>query len=748
MKRLKTSQPYSLYQLFFSELESNGKIVIPDLQRDYCWGNDVHLVPSFLRSLISEFRSRPDHDVIMGMIYGYYENTRPNMLLCDGQQRLTTLFLLIGLLNRYTSTSELKNMLMSEYERENDDLEPRLIYDIRESSTYFLSELVCNVFYKPGNLEADLENPDNQLKGWWKRAYELDPSITSMMSAMNHIRSALKQVKDLNAFSLFVINRLKFLYYDMGNRKSGEETFVLINTSGEPLTASENLKPVLLSHYGYQARNVGEVWESIDNWFWRNRDKTKEDTSDAGMNEFLRRVAAIYGCDNPEYYQIFDEGGELFIKSIGDPIGKMKKSHSIVKVLYEDDRFKEQCPLFGLPLSKKLDLKEYFVLIPTIAYALKFSNTLTEADRRSIVKVYRYFENIARYSTISRENDNIRLALDAIRKMPSDDICSLLDVAGEINNTYILPAEENLKLEILRELNETERFAIENTFWHLQNGNNSSDVWEGRISPVINSATRDGKFCPTRFIKYEQVLDHLFGIDRDKLRRVLITLRLDNYPVGNGSAYRCFVDSDKDFRPVIEGNDNKVFGLIEDLAACKNEDEMDALLNHHIDFFPIESDWSEFVHNPYLLEYMNCKNMWYDENRGWQLCKNAYGRPLSTWHAHLLYALGGSFAGRTNLNGCEGFFVEHYANARERDCIVVKNDETHIEIDIYLSRKAYEIIIYHNEGAKLENRLKHLGFSTVDNRLERSDAVGNGQYDYTELRRDITALAMACQNLL
>lgn len=161
MKKLETSQKYSLYQLFYSELESNGKIVIPDLQRDYCWGNDAQLVPSFLNSLISEFQKHTDHDVIMGLIYGYYENTRPNMLLCDGQQRLTTLYLLIGLLNRYTTVPQLKNMLMSEYERDNDDFEPRLIYDIRETTKYFLSELVTNVFYKAGDLEEDKENKAN-----------------------------------------------------------------------------------------------------------------------------------------------------------------------------------------------------------------------------------------------------------------------------------------------------------------------------------------------------------------------------------------------------------------------------------------------------------------------------------------------------------------------------------------------------------------------------------------------------------
>lgn len=745
MKKLKTSQQYSLYQLFDSELESNGKIVIPDLQRDYCWGNDPKLVLSFLTSLISEFRKRPDHDVIMGLIYGYYENTRPDLLLCDGQQRLTTLFLLIGLLNRYSKVPQLQNMLMSEYERVNDDLEPRLIYDIRESTKYFLSELVSNVFYKPGILEEDLENSENFLRGWWKKAYKLDPSISSMRTAMNFILAALTQVDDLNAFALFVINRLKFLFYDMGDRKTGEETFVLINTSGEPLTATENLKPILLSGYGNDAQSMGDIWENIDNWFWRNRNKENEDTSDAGLNEFIRKVAAIYSMASDEYYKIFDDGGELFIKSLYDPIGKMENCFTIMKTLREDLSFRNQCPLFNVPLSKKLDLKEYFVIIPTLAFALTFPQTLLDADKISIIRVYRYFENIARYRDISRENNNIRLALDAVKKMPDADICCLLDIAEDINNTYILTKEEKLKLKILSNLNDDDRHKIETAFWNLQGNNNSSDVWNGEISQVINWATAEDKFSITDFIKYEKVLDYMFKIDRDILRRVLITLGLENYPVGVGSSYCCFVDSDEDFYPVIERNNDAFQLLIENLADSTDEEEMDRRLNRYINSFPIESDWSEFVHNPYLLQYMNHKNIGYDEGRGWLLYKNAYAKPFSTLNAHLLYALGGSFTCRNYLDGCEGFYLGHYANARDFDCVVIRNDALKIEIDIYLSLESCEIRILHTEGNPLENKLKYLGFSSDGNQLVKCTKVEKGNHDYEELCRSIQQVAKGCR---
>lgn len=751
MKKLKTSEQYSLYQLFVSELETNGKIVIPDLQRDYCWGNDEQLVPSFLKSLITEFTTRPNHDVIMGLIYGYYENTRPNMLLCDGQQRITTLYLLIGLLHRYVTSSELKaqikDMLMSKFERENDDMEPRLIYDIRETTKYFLSEIVTNVFYVDGNIEADKQNESWLHKGWWKKVYALDPSIKSMNSALGYIFSALLEVEDINKFAQFVIDRLKFIFYDMGNRKTGEETFVLINTSGEPLTASENLKPVLLSQYGQNAPMQGDIWESIDNWFWRNRDKKNEDTSDAGLNEFLRKTSAVFCRENDDYYRIFDEGGELFIKTLEDPLKKMKTIHNVLKALCEDTNFKEECRLFNLPLSKKLELKEYFVVVPTIAFALKYNETLLTDKKRHIIRVYHYFENLARYKDVSRENDNIRLALDAVEKMPNADICSLLDIASDINNAYILTDEEKLKLKILRQLNGEDRYKTEEAFWRLQGNNHSSEVWNGEISQVIAWSSQNRVFSTTDFINYERALDYLFTLDRDIFRRVLLTLGLDNYPVENGSSYRCFVDSDEDFRPVIERNNDKFHTFLKDMVDCKDENEMNKCLDRYIDNFSVKSNWSEFVHCPYLLEYMNCKNMWYDEHRGWLLYKNSYARPFGTMNAHLLYSLGGNFEERTNLKGHEDFYVEYYANARDIDCVVVRNDERQIEIDIYLSLELCEIVILNTEGEPLENKLKYLGFSTVDNHLEKRMEVTDGKHNYDELSRFITKLTESCIKL-
>lgn len=91
-----TGETYTLAELFSGE----RRIIIPDLQRDYCWGDPVHtderkeLVSDFVKNLFNQFNLHNRLEKLsLGIIYGY-EVPANHIQLCDGQQRLTTLYLL------------------------------------------------------------------------------------------------------------------------------------------------------------------------------------------------------------------------------------------------------------------------------------------------------------------------------------------------------------------------------------------------------------------------------------------------------------------------------------------------------------------------------------------------------------------------------------------------------------------------------------------------------------------------------
>ncbi len=285
--KLESGGEYAIAQLCSGE----NKIIIPDLQRDYCWGDKAwnkdantssEIVSQFIEQLWQLYELRNGQTFTLGIIYGY-EHPRHHINLCDGQQRFTTLYLLLGMINRI-SDNRFQQYLISDFELNHDDKEPYLQYAIRESSLYFLSDLIVHFF-----LKNDIAVGDIAKQPWYFREYDADATITSMRSALGIIDRFLNDRKqEVVQFGEYIADNVKFLYYDMGSRQHGEETFVVINTTGEPLSVSENIKPLLLGYIEDEKdrKKYSDEWEAREEWFWHNRNKEEATADDAYLNFF------------------------------------------------------------------------------------------------------------------------------------------------------------------------------------------------------------------------------------------------------------------------------------------------------------------------------------------------------------------------------------------------------------------------------------------------------------------------------
>jgi len=287
MSTLRNGEEFSLRELF----SHDNKIVIPDLQRDYCWGDSAYieqeksqkeLVSGFVGDyLLTSFKekSSTSKDLMLGLVYGYEEPFNC-FNICDGQQRITTLFLLLGMVNRY-SDGEFNDYIISSTEMQ-DDYEPHLLYSIRESTLYFLSDLSLHFFIKNSIPNVSLIKKSN----WYFDEYERDASVQSMLAALETIEKILVNEKtvDYKSFGHFLLNNLKMIYYDMENRARGEETYIVINTTGEPLSSTENIKPILLGSIS-DNKVYNEQWEEREDWFWQNRGRDL--CADDGMKQFF-----------------------------------------------------------------------------------------------------------------------------------------------------------------------------------------------------------------------------------------------------------------------------------------------------------------------------------------------------------------------------------------------------------------------------------------------------------------------------
>lgn len=394
-KGLKNNE-YSLSQLFSNPLR---KIIIPDFQRDYCWGDKTHgenktdIISNFLDTLIEEFDTNRDADVLLGKI-DVYEHPTNYIYLTDGQQRLTSLYLLLGLLYRIESNElqkqKIKDCLITAYQ------EPRLQYAVRESTVFFLHDLILDFclenkalledqYYK-AKQEKQIENDETLIaytiknQSWYFDEYNQDPSILSMLSTLGAIQKK-KELLQAEGFSTFLLEKIKIQYYDVQSKEHGEERFVIINTTGKSLTASENIKPILLANVGNT--ELANQWEDRETYFWHNRDRDrKEVIADHGVNDFLTWCFQI--IDQQQDINLIKQA-KLRLKE-NENKGYLVEIHHLFNALKQlldyltDDRFQTQFKFVNdtrevqnIQNLRSLNKdKQHNVLLPLLFFLSKF----------------------------------------------------------------------------------------------------------------------------------------------------------------------------------------------------------------------------------------------------------------------------------------------------------------------------------------------------------------------------------------
>lgn len=703
-----SGQYYTLSQIFTGE----NKIIIPDLQRDYCWGDNVwnnqgkkesELVSRFVENL---FDLPSDANQTLGLIYGY-ESPKHHIQLCDGQQRITTLFLLIGLINRRTQNNKFQEYLISNEELNKDDREPYLQYGIRESTLYFLSDLVCNYFIKGTNNES-IKKQD-----WYFEEYDLDASVQSMLAAIKIIDAILDEkandIKDFSPFGDFILNNLQMLYYDMGNRTRGEETFVVINTTGEPLTATENLKPILLGKITdkQDLRKKSGEWEMREEWFWEKRKGAghkKNIVADNGVREFFRWVSVLSLNQKTKDFKIeLDRIREATnFKFIGEnlDLNMIHRYFQIVQFLFiEKGIFKNNLDWLSPDESDKYINTQpvWFRLLPVIEYINRYG---FDIEVRKIIRVKTFFKNLSRLENVQKNSGELLFeAIRIIKELPNDDIASVLSLKNV--SLQILREEEKIKFELYT--NSTyNRNELENRFWNAE----EHKIWNGEILSLIKWSHNEDGFNIHQFDKFNNIFNTLFDYKDNKLdlvRRALLTRNLIQYPKQfKGYTNWSFCYKPSDWKVLIEENNEKFGKFLYEL----NSNDYLAVLNQMIANNPVDKKFDEFVKNPELLAYCNQKNIqWAGDKLGWILVKS---EKTSGEHANLiLYKLFIELLQNCFWNEEWGKVkFHHYANT----CVFFDNKNT-ITIDIkYFGNNLFYIELFRKDDIMFTEYKKQLDF--------------------------------------
>lgn len=260
-------------------------IYIPDMQRDYCWGTTITnktdnssstLFKNFLDTLVQNCNENKT-DFTMGLFYGYVENNR--LYLCDGQQRITSLYLILLYAYAYKLGKVDESLLIY-------NNMPRLQYAVRDSSLFFLNDLLEHI--KNIKTIDDIKKED-----WYFDEYNNDDTIQNIIAALKTLENEQNKINIDKVISyILILEEINFIFIDMKTRENGEETYVLLNTTGEPLTAVENLKPYLVFNNTDKMEKYAEIWEEIEHFFWIKNNQNYEIAEKCFM-EFLRWVVKL-----------------------------------------------------------------------------------------------------------------------------------------------------------------------------------------------------------------------------------------------------------------------------------------------------------------------------------------------------------------------------------------------------------------------------------------------------------------------
>jgi len=283
----------------FWELIDNNKINIPIIQRDYAQGREEEYVKreKFL-SEIYKYLTEPKSDILdLDFIYGRIKDDI--FYPIDGQQRLTTLFLI----HWYFS--------IKEKVKDSGVILTKFAYDTRISSREFCKSIIIEQIDIPK--EAFEDNFINEIKNkhWFRNNWKNDPTIKAMLIMIQAIHEKFNQIDTGIIWDRLINHRIiTFQVLDLGAKgfELTDELYIKMNARGKQLTQFENFKanfiqfidnnfknkklkhPIKgnISYSGYFSYKIEKEWTDL---FWAYR--CNKTTIDFEFNNYFEFVAQL-----------------------------------------------------------------------------------------------------------------------------------------------------------------------------------------------------------------------------------------------------------------------------------------------------------------------------------------------------------------------------------------------------------------------------------------------------------------------
>ncbi|OYU82518.1 MAG: hypothetical protein CFE24_15225 [Flavobacterium sp. BFFFF2] len=316
----------------FWQLIEKNKIEIPLIQRDYAQGRDDEktkkIRSKFLFSIINTLE-KENFPLELDFVYG---NVKNNILQpLDGQQRLTTLFLL-----HWVLAIRINNL------SQNESIFLKFTYETRISSREF-----CNGLVKNWNDLGEGETLSEKISDskWFFLSWKKDPTIKAMLTMLDALDEILKDKKtnELNIFWQKLTHEnsvITFNFKELNDVGLTDDLYIKMNARGKALTEFENFKAQFEKYIKESnpdktdweveykdkptetfSHKIDTIWTDLF-WKYRGNDNLID-------NEFIKFISGIAINNYAQNLEIIEHKGEegkiraeLETKSNGKPVSK------------------------------------------------------------------------------------------------------------------------------------------------------------------------------------------------------------------------------------------------------------------------------------------------------------------------------------------------------------------------------------------------------------------------------------------
>ena len=262
---------YPLAKIFSSDFD----YIIPSYQRPYAWTIDE--ASELFDDLYDFFLREPEDTYFLGSIVLIKDEGKPLSEVIDGQQRLTTLTILLAAL-----TSQFSDELRADFEnyirepgRASQGLKPKPRLALRERDRTFFADHVQAL-----QLDKLLSYDPAQLNNESQRNIQSNARLL-----LDRLKSAFGMDSEtLCAFGAFLVQRCFLVAVSTPSQQSAFRVFSVLNSRGLDLLLTDIIKSVVIGNIATSKQDdFTEKWEELEVQTGRN-----------GFAELFGHIRMIY----------------------------------------------------------------------------------------------------------------------------------------------------------------------------------------------------------------------------------------------------------------------------------------------------------------------------------------------------------------------------------------------------------------------------------------------------------------------